>query len=231
MPIAKLEIIHKTYRTGKVDFPALKGISFSVKKGEFLSIAGPSGSGKTTILNILGCLDKPTRGLVFLDNQDVTQLPLTKLADIRRKKIGFIFQTFNLIQVLTAAENVEFPLILEGIKNSGTRKERVEEMLIGVGLRDFMKRKPNELSGGQQQRVAVARALVKKPDLVLADEPTANLDSKTGENILNLMLELNRKTATTFIYSTHDNRVMKLASRLILLKDGQLESDTGNGKQ
>jgi putative ABC transport system ATP-binding protein len=231
MPIIKLEKIHKTYRTGEVDFPALNGISFNVKKGEFLSIAGPSGSGKTTILNIIGCLDKPTRGLVFLDGRDITQLPLTKLADIRRKKIGFIFQTFNLIQVLTAAENVEFPLILEGINNSGARKEKVEEILTDVGLKDFLNRKPNELSGGQQQRVAVARALVKKPDLVLADEPTANLDSKTGENILNLMLELNRKTSTTFIYSTHDNRVMRLASRLILLKDGQLESDSGNGNQ
>ena len=227
MPIVEFDGVHKTYRTGKVDFPALQGIFFKVERGEFLSIAGPSGSGKTTILNIIGCLDKPTGGRVCFEDRDVTPLPLTKLADIRREKIGFIFQTFNLIPVLTASENVEFPLFLEGLTHSGTRKDRVEEMLTDVGLRDFMKRKPNELSGGQQQRVAVARALVKNPSLVLADEPTANLDSKTGENILNLMMELNRKTETTFIYSTHDSRVMKLASRLILLKDGRVESDTG----
>lgn len=231
MSIVKLEKIHKTYRTGKVGFPALRGVSFEVKEGEFLSIAGPSGSGKTTILNIIGCLDKPSEGRLLLEGRDVTGLPLTKLADIRREKIGFIFQTFNLIPVLTAAENIEFPLILAGVKDFVTRMEIVEEILNDVGLLDFKHRKPNELSGGQQQRVAVARALVKKPRLVLADEPTANLDSKTGKNILDLMLKLNRKTSTTFIYSTHDKMVMDFADRLFLLKDGRLESCTDNPKQ
>ncbi|MFC2158811.1 ABC transporter ATP-binding protein [Acidobacteriota bacterium] len=223
--------MHKTYRTGKIDFPALRGISFDVNEGEFLSIAGPSGSGKTTILNIIGCLDKPTEGRIYFDDQDITDSPYSKLSDLRRGKIGFVFQTFNLIPVLTARENVEFPLILEGLKNPTARTERVEEILTDVGLQDFMDRRPNELSGGQQQRVAVARALVKEPRLILADEPTANLDSKTGEDILNLMLEINKKTSTTFVFSTHDKMVMDFASRLILLRDGHLDSDTGERKK
>lgn len=225
MSIASLENIHKTYRIGKIDFPALSGISFSIEEGEFLSIAGPSGSGKTTVLNIIGCLDKPTKGKVFLDDRDITDYPTSKLADVRRHDIGFVFQTFNLIPVLTAAENVEFPLILEGTKDPIERKKRVEEILTDVGLKEFIHRRPNEMSGGQQQRVSIARALVKKPKLVLADEPTANLDSKTGEEILNIMLELNQKTATTFIFSTHDRMVMDFAQRLIKLRDGKVVSD------
>lgn len=225
MSIAKLDNVHKTYRIGKIDFPALRGISFSMEEGEFLSIAGPSGSGKTTILNILGCLDKPSAGKVYLDDKDITGLPTSKLADIRRRNIAFIFQTFNLIPVLTATENVEFPLILEGAKDPKERKERVEEILTDVGLADFLHRRPNELSGGQQQRVAIGRALVKKPKFVLADEPTANLDSKTGEEILKIMEELNQKTSTTFIFSTHDKMVMDFARRLIKLRDGRVESD------
>jgi len=225
MAIAKLENITKIYRIGKIDFPALRGISFSVEDGEFLSIAGPSGSGKTTILNIIGCLDKPSQGQVYLENNNITELSTSKLADVRRHKIGFVFQTFNLIPVLTAAENVEFPLILEGAKDSKERKHSVEEILTEVGLKDFIHRRPNEMSGGQQQRVAVARALAKNPKLVLADEPTANLDSKTGEEILNIMLELNQKTSTTFIFSTHDKMVMDFARRLIKLRDGKIESD------
>ena len=231
MPIVKLDNIHKTYRTGKIDFPALRGISFSVNEGEFLSIAGPSGSGKTTILNIIGCLDKPTEGRIYFDDFDITDSPFSKLSDLRRGKIGFVFQTFNLIPVLTARENVEFPLILEGLKGSTARMARVEEILTDMGLQDFMDRRPNEMSGGQQQRVAVARALVKKPRLILADEPTANLDSKTGEDILNLMLDINKKTSTTFVFSTHDKMVMDFASRLILLRDGRLDSDTGERKK
>ncbi len=225
MSIAKLENVHKVYHIGKIEFPALRGISFSVEKGEFLSIAGPSGSGKTTVLNLVGCLDKPSRGKIFLDDKDITALPTSKLADVRRKNIGFVFQTFNLIPVLTAMENVEFPLILEGQHASKERRQLVEEILTEVGLKDFLHRRPNEMSGGQQQRVAVARALVKKPKLVLADEPTANLDSVTGKEILQLMLELNQKTSTTFVFSTHDKMVMDFARRIIRLRDGKIESD------
>jgi putative ABC transport system ATP-binding protein len=225
MSIAKLENVHKVYHIGKIDFPALRGISFSIEEGEFLSIAGPSGSGKTTVLNLVGCLDKPSRGKIFLEDRDITALPTSKLADVRRKNIGFVFQTFNLIPVLTALENVEFPLILEGQHESKERRRLVEEILTEVGLKDFIHRRPNEMSGGQQQRVAVARALVKKPKLVLADEPTANLDSVTGEEILQLMLELNQKTSTTFVFSTHDKMVMDFARRIIRLRDGRIESD------
>ena len=225
MSIAKLENIHKVYHIGKIDFPALRGISFSIEEGEFLSIAGPSGSGKTTVLNLLGCLDKPSQGKIFLEEKDVTALPTAKLADVRRKNIGFVFQTFNLIPVLTAMENVEFPLILEGQHDSKEQHRLTEEILTEVGLKDFLHRRPNEMSGGQQQRVAVARALVKKPKLVLADEPTANLDSVTGKEILQLMLELNQKTSTTFVFSTHDKMVMDFARRIIRLRDGKIESD------
>jgi putative ABC transport system ATP-binding protein len=225
MSIAKLENIHKVYHIGKIDFPALRGISFSIEEGEFLSIAGPSGSGKTTVLNLLGCLDKPSKGKIFLEEKDITALPTAKLADVRRKNIGFIFQTFNLIPVLTATENVEFPLILKGQHDTKERHQVTEEILTEVGLKDFLHRRPNEMSGGQQQRVAVARALVKKPKLVLADEPTANLDSVTGEEILQLMLELNQKTSTTFVFSTHDKMVMDFARRIIRLRDGKIESD------
>jgi len=225
MSIAKLENIHKVYHIGKIDFPALRGISFSIEEGEFLSIAGPSGSGKTTVLNLLGCLDKPSQGKIFLEEKDITALPTAKLADVRRKNIGFVFQTFNLIPVLTAMENVEFPLILEGRHDTKERLRQTEDILTEVGLKDFLHRRPNEMSGGQQQRVAVARALVKKPKLVLADEPTANLDSVTGEEILQLMLELNQKTTTTFVFSTHDKMVMDFARRIIRLRDGKIESD------
>ena len=231
MSIAALDNVHKVYHIGKIDFPALRGISFSIEEGEFLSIAGPSGSGKTTVLNLLGCLDKPSRGKIFLEDKDITALPTSKLADVRRKNIGFVFQTFNLIPVLTAMENVEFPLILEGPQDSKERRSLVEELLTEVGLKDFIHRRPNEMSGGQQQRVAVARALVKRPKLVLADEPTANLDSVTGEEILQLMLELNQKTSTTFVFSTHDKMVMDFARRIIRLRDGKIESDQRVNRQ
>ena len=229
MPVAKLENIHKTYLIGKMAFPAVKNISFSIGEGEFVSLAGPSGSGKTTILNIIGCLDKPSQGKIFIENKNITDLPTAKLADVRRYKIGFIFQTYNLIPVLTAAENVEFPLILEGKKTPKERKKSVEEILENVGLKEYFSRRPKEMSGGQQQRVAIARALVKNPKLILADEPTANLDSKTGEEILNLLAELNRTKSTTFIFSTHDRMVMDFAKRLIQLRDGRIESDETTG--
>jgi len=225
MPLIKLDQVFKIYQTNNIDFPALKDVSFAVEEGEFLSVAGPSGSGKTTILNIIGCLDKPTKGAVFLNNVNLGEKKSNQLADIRRKDIGFVFQTFNLIPILTAFENVEFPLILKGDIEPAERKKRVEEILDEVGLEKIKHRKPNEMSGGQQQRVAIARALVKQPKLILADEPTANLDSKTGEDILKLMLQLNEKTRNTFLFSTHDKMVMEYAQRLIMLKDGCIESD------
>lgn len=225
MPVVKFEDVYKIYKTNKIEFPALNGVSFTVKDGEFLSIAGPSGSGKTTILNIIGCLDTATRGSVFLKETNLAEKKASELADIRRRELGFIFQTFNLVPILSAYENVEFPLILKGDLNQTQRREMVEEILTEVGLKDFLNRKPSELSGGQQQRVAIARALVKNPELVLADEPTANLDSKTGKEVLELMKDLNQKTKTTFIFSTHDQMVMDFANRLVLLRDGQIESD------
>lgn len=225
MSIIKVEHVSKIYQTNNISFPALNDISFSVEAGEFLSIAGPSGSGKTTVLNIVGCLDVPTRGEVFLDEKQISSKKSHELANIRRHNIGFVFQTFNLIPVLTAFENVEFPLILKGDMSLKERQTLVEKILTEVGLKDFLNRKPSEMSGGQQQRVAVARALVKKPQLILADEPTANLDSKTGKEILELMLQLNQKTNSTFIFSTHDKMVMDFARRLIKLKDGKIESD------
>lgn len=230
MSLIRLENVSKIYKTGKVDFPALKEISFSIDKGEFLSIAGPSGSGKTTILNIIGCLDKPSDGTLFLNDADISSKKSNELANIRRYYIGFIFQTFNLIPILTAFENVEFPLILKGNMKQKDRELLVEEILTEVGLKDFMYRKPSEMSGGQQQRVAIARALIKQPKMILADEPTANLDSKNGKEILQLMLQMNKRTNTTFIFSTHDRMVMDFARRLILLKDGEIESDEQRGK-
>jgi len=229
MAIIRVDNVSKIYQTNGIPFPALRGISFTVDPGEFLSIAGPSGSGKTTILNIMGCLDQPSEGAVFLDEQDISRKKAAELAVIRRHTIGFVFQTFNLIPILTAFENVEFPLILKGDLSAKDRREWAERMLVDVGLKDFMHRRPSEMSGGQQQRVAIARALVKKPQLLLADEPTANLDSKTGKEILDLMLAMNEKTESTFIFSTHDRMVMDFARRLIRLRDGRVESDETRG--
>jgi len=229
MSLVKFEEIFKIYYTGKVEFPALNGVSFDVEEGEFLSIAGPSGSGKTTILNIIGCLDQPSRGTFYLNDMEVGSKKGNELAEIRRHQIGFIFQTFNLIPILTAFENVEFPLVLKGDLSSAERKMLVEEMLTDVGLKDFLRRKPTEMSGGQQQRVAIARALVKKPSLVLADEPTANLDSKNGQEVLDLMLQLNQKMNATFVFSTHDRMVIDFARRVITLKDGTIASDEKRG--
>jgi putative ABC transport system ATP-binding protein len=220
-----MENVVKNYHIGKVEVPALRGISVSIEEGTFASIAGPSGSGKTTMLNLFGCLDKPTEGRVFIDEKNTSRLSANRLADVRNHNLGFVFQTFNLIPVLTAFENVEFPLILLGVKNPKKRKERVMNSLADVGIADLANRKPGEMSGGQQQRVAIARALVKGPRIVLADEPTANLDSVTGESILKLMLEMNQKTKTTFIFSTHDTMVMSYARRLIKVHDGQIQSD------
>lgn len=216
--------LHKSYKVGKVLFPALRGINTTIEDGEFTAIAGPSGSGKTTLLNIIGCLDTPTKGQVLIDNMDTSELSTKEKAALRKKEIGFVFQTFNLIPVLTAFENVELPLILLDMP-AGEKKEKVVNILKEVGLEEFINRRPNEMSGGQQQRVAIARALVKNPSMVLADEPTANLDSTTATEILGLMKELNEKLRTMFIFSTHDFLVMDFASRLIKLRDGKIVRD------
>ncbi len=216
--------LHKSYKVGKVLFPALRGINTTIEDGEFTAIAGPSGSGKTTLLNIIGCLDTPTKGQVLINNMDTSELSTKEKAALRKNEIGFVFQTFNLIPVLTAFENVELPLILLDMP-AGEKKEKVVNILKEEGLEEYINRRPNEMSGGQQQRVAIARALVKGPSMVLADEPTANLDSTTATEILGLMKELNEKLRSMFIFSTHDFLVMDFASRLIKLRDGKIVGD------
>lgn len=210
----------KDYALGTTVVQALRGVTLDVHEGEFLSIAGPSGSGKTTLLNLIGCVDVPTAGSVSVAGQDTRKLSERALTRLRLNTIGFIFQSFNLVSVLSVFQNVELPLLLQGI-GAGERKKRVTALLDRVGLHDYGKHRPSELSGGQRQRVAIARALVAHPQLVLADEPTANLDSTTGQNILDLMKELNRTEKTTFIFSTHDARVMAHASAVIRLADGK----------
>jgi putative ABC transport system ATP-binding protein len=212
----------KNYHLGKVVVPALRGVSLEVSQGEFLSIAGPSGSGKTTLLNLIGCVDTPTSGTVTVGGRDTAALSERELTRLRLHTIGFIFQSFNLVGVLDVFRNIELPLLLQGQLSSAERKKRVLDLLDRVGLREHTRHRPNELSGGQRQRVAIARALVTRPSLVLADEPTANLDSVTGQNILDLMKELNRTEKTTFIFSTHDARVMAHASSIVRLADGKL---------
>ena len=216
--------LYKDYKVGKVLFPALRGINLKIEDGEFTAIAGPSGSGKTTLLNIIGCLDIPTKGDVLIDGTSITTLSTKEKAEFRKNELGFVFQTFNLIPVLTAYENVEMPLILVNMP-AAEKKERVISILEEVGLSEFINRKSNEMSGGQQQRVAIARALVKNPSMVLADEPTANLDSMNAKEILSLMKELNKKKKTTFIFSTHDQLVMEFAERIIYLRDGKIATD------
>jgi putative ABC transport system ATP-binding protein len=216
----------KDYHLGKVIVQALRGITLDVNEGEFLSIAGPSGSGKTTLLNLIGCVDTPTAGKVEVAGQDISKLTEHQLTDLRLHTIGFIFQSFNLVNVLDVFRNVELPLLLQRVPNAAQRKQRVLDLLARVGLRDLIKHRPSELSGGQRQRVAIARALVTKPKLVLADEPTANLDSVTGENILALMRELNQTEKTTFIFSTHDAHVMAHASKIVRIADGRVAEIT-----
>ncbi len=216
--------LYKDYRIGKILFPALRGIDMQIEDGEFTAIAGPSGSGKTTLLNIIGCLDVPTKGKVLIDGTDINELSAKGKAELRKTRIGFVFQTFNLIPVLTAYENVEIPLILLNLEPD-KKREMIVKMLEEVGLGDFVNRRPNEMSGGQQQRVAIARALVKEPSMVLADEPTANLDSTTAREILALMQELNGTHKTTFIFSTHDQLVMEYSRRTVNLRDGRIVDD------
>ena len=220
--IVSVRSVSKDYMLGKTVVHALHEVSLEVKGGEFLSIAGPSGSGKTTLLNLVGCVDTPTGGAVEVDGHDTSKLAERALTELRLRRIGFIFQSFNLVSVLTVAQNVEFPLLLQGGLASKERARRVAALLAAVGIETYAKHRPSELSGGQRQRVAVARALVTRPALVLADEPTANLDSKTGESVVDLMKEMNRKDGTTFIFSTHDPKVMAHASAIVRIEDGRI---------
>ncbi len=216
------ENVSKDYKLGKAEVHALRDVSLDVHRGEFISIAGPSGSGKTTLLNLIGCVDTPTSGTVKVDGRDTGVLSERELTDLRLHKIGFIFQTFNLVSVLSLYQNVEFPLLLQGGLPGAERRRRIESLLEAVGLSDHARHRPSELSGGQRQRVAVARALVTQPPLVLADEPTANLDSQTGANIIDLMKEMNQRQGTTFIFSTHDPKVMSHANAIVRIADGQV---------
>ncbi|MDI9413617.1 MAG: ABC transporter ATP-binding protein [Bacillota bacterium] len=227
MTIVQLEDVKKIYTLGKTEVPAVRGVSFSIKKGDFASIVGPSGSGKSTILNMIGCIDQPTEGKVIINGTATGGLKDKALTKLRHQTLGFIFQSFNLIPVLNVYENIEFPLLLGKNKmNKKETKEWIEYLVEAVGLKEHIIHKSNELSGGQRQRVAIARALVTKPEIVLADEPTANLDSKTGQNILELMRKMNADLNTTFIFSTHDTTIMDIADHVVQLLDGLVVEDT-----
>jgi len=219
--LLKLENVHKTYRVGEIDVHALRGIDLRVREGEFLAILGESGSGKSTLLNSIGCLDVPSQGRIHLVNKDIQSLEESDLAQIRGRKIGFVFQNYNLIQSLTALENVMLPMIFQGVEES-KRKSRAVELLNLVGLGDRTNHTPGELSGGQQQRVAIARALSNDPDIILADEPTGNLDSNTEQDIIKLLVALHRKRKKTIIMITHNQNLAKYAERIIKLKDGRI---------
>ncbi|PYM24256.1 MAG: lipoprotein-releasing system ATP-binding protein LolD [Candidatus Rokuibacteriota bacterium] len=218
--VVSVKDVSKTYRLGTQTVTALADVCLTVHGGEFMAVAGPSGSGKTTLLNLIGCLDTPTSGEIAIDGEAITRLTAGRRADLRARKLGFIFQTFNLIPVLTAWENVEYPLLIH--RRGGDVAGRVRAALAQVGLGERTRHRPSELSGGQQQRVAIARALVGEPSLVLADEPTANLDSATGREIVDLMRRLNRERGTTFVFSTHDPRIMSAADRVVEISDGRL---------
>jgi putative ABC transport system ATP-binding protein len=222
--VIQVNNITKIYRMGEIEVHALRGVSFVIQRGEILSIMGPSGSGKSTLMNILGCLDRPTQGDYKLDGEEVSQLSDDQLATVRNRKVGFVFQTFNLLARTTALANVELPLRYSGA--SSGRKERARQALEAVGLADRMTHRPNELSGGQQQRVAIARALVNNPAIIMADEPTGNLDSKSGNEIMDLILSLNRERGTTVIIVTHDPEIAAQTQRVIHLRDGMLEDET-----
>lgn len=229
MSIVECTNVTKTYQQGKVEVRALSGVNLVIQKGGFVAIAGPSGSGKTTMLNIIGGLDSADSGRIMVDGNVVNLMNQSELADLRLHKIGFVFQAFNLIPVLSALENVEFVMLLQGVP-AAERRERAKTILDDVGLEGTYNRRPSELSGGQQQRVAVARAIVSNPSIVLADEPTANLDSKTGRGLLEMMREMNEKKKVTFIFSTHDHMVMDYARRLIQIRDGMVADDQIKGE-
>ncbi len=221
MSVIQLENVTKIYTIGQVETRALDGVSLNIEAGEFTALVGPSGSGKTTMLQLMGCLDKPNHGLVKINGQDAAHLKANQRADLRREMIGFIFQFFALVPVLSAYENVELPLLLNGVSPK-ERKERTLEMLETVGLADRANHRPDQLSGGEQQRVAIARALGPRPALVLADEPTANLDTTNGTQAMEIMKQLNEQTDTAFIFTTHDPRIMTFANRVIKMRDGRL---------
>lgn len=223
-PIVTLKGVTKNYRQGDVDVLALRGVDLEVQPGEFLALTGPSGSGKTTALNMIGALDTPTNGLVVVDGKDLSTMSRSALSNMRRDRIGFVFQAYNLIPVLTAYENAELVLRLQGVPEE-VRKKKVMGILADVGLAGMENRRPNQLSGGQQQRVAIARAIATDPAVTLADEPTANVDSVTAEMLLDTMEKLNKERGVTFIFSTHDPRVMKRARRIVRMVDGKVESD------
>lgn len=227
MAIVRLEAVKKNYPLGKTEVKAVKGVSFDIEKGDFISIAGPSGSGKSTILNMIGCIDTPTEGTVTINDTNTSALNDKEITRLRHKVIGFIFQNFNLVPVLNVFENIEFPLLLgKNVLPKSERKEWVDTLIEEVGLTEWRDHKPMELSGGQRQRVAIARALVAKPQIVLADEPTANLDSVTGDQIINLMKKMNREYGTTFIFSTHDPTIVDIADHIIRLHDGLVSENT-----
>jgi len=222
MSLVSVENVSKEYDLGEQRVPALRDVSISIEEGVFLAIAGPSGSGKSTLLNLIGCIDTPSSGKILIDGQDISGRTPDQLADLRARTIGFVFQTFNLLPVLTAAENVEYPLLQLKELSRDERRRRVAHFLDVVQLSRYADHRPNQLSGGQRQRVAIARALATHPKIVLADEPTANLDHKTGEGILALMKDINIAFKTTFIFSTHDKKVMAKADRLVRVEDGQI---------
>ena len=226
--IVQLEKVSKIYQQGHVEVKAVDRLDLAIQTGEFSALSGPSGSGKTTILNMIGALDVPTEGTVYLEGNNLNELSRSGLSELRRDRIGFVFQAYNLIPVLTAYENAEFVLALQNVPVL-ERKQRVMAVLEEVGMADYVNRRPDELSGGQQQRIAIARAVVSEPAIVLADEPTANVDSDAAATILDLMEHLNRDKGVTFLFSTHDQRVMSRAGRLISLRDGRLEADERKG--
>ncbi len=221
MKLIEVKNLHKTYRTGKIRTPALNGVDFTIGKGDFVSIAGPSGSGKTTLLNLLGALDKPDKGSIIYKDTDITSLSLASLSEFRLKKIGFVFQAYNLIPTLTALENTEYVMLLQGIEKT-KRRTIAQNLLMKLGLGDCINKRPSQLSGGQQQRVAVARAIASGPEIVLADEPTANLDSKNASSLIEIMQQLNEERNITFIFSTHDRMVIEKAKRVYTLRDGKI---------
>lgn len=222
--VIKATNLEKTYHETNVPVHALRGVDLEIREGEFTAIVGPSGSGKSTLLNIIGGLDRPSSGKIEVDGKDISGLTDNQLIDFRREKIGFVFQSYNLIPVLTARENVEFIMLLQN-KSKAKRDARTEELMKAVGLADRLENRPSELSGGQQQRVAVARALASKPAFILADEPTANLDSESTRVLLDIMAKLNKEENITFVFSTHDQRVVDRARRVVSLVDGKIQSD------
>jgi len=225
MSVIALQDVTRVYKIGEVETHALRGVDLAIDEGEFTALVGPSGSGKTTMLQLMGCLDRPTSGRVHISGHDVSRLNANKRADLRKESIGFVFQFFALIPGLTAYENIELPLLLSGAKKA-ERRERANELLVAVGISDRARHRPDQMSGGEQQRVAVARALATHPVMVLADEPTANLDTENGQQIMEIMRQLNEDTGTTFVFATHDPRVISFARRVVTLRDGKVAENS-----